>query len=303
MKKALFLLPVLLVACHSDPQIPTTLSTEAALKLNEPRQLKSDLSGSVTWTSSQPEVIAVDGGKVTGLRLSTAPVTITAQSGSRKQSVELSTYGLELSMCTFNDNILMKNTGKLRLCALTKFRTKSGAIAGDPAQTADRKAVTIKDPDGKVVALSNTVRPAADGKSAVMSYNTDLYPQVGTYAASVNVGGEDFTAQATLDPNARAEGIQSPSMNLTADSYSIGGTFGAGTGAAWLWCYRSADRVSAYIGAAPAPLPVQGQHSFNVKDSAVRCDYVSYTANPYDFSSVTPAQVNMAWQQGQIFRL
>lgn len=298
---------LLLVACGPGVSVPlpdaasVALSGPPSLKLNAPLALSAiarDAAGSVihgktfVWASSAPDVVSVDAsGTVTAKRLSVAPVTLTASADGQSSSLNLTTYGLELTMGTYNHEP-GQSYAKVWTAVLLKFRDASGQ-----GPSADAP-VTLEGPGGF------GTRPQSDwtvfhGHDPSYDWGWyDLAPVAGLYTASATVDGEPYTASASLDPASLLPGFTSATLSITAHtattiSYTYGGTpdpldraFGAALyGPGGLYFLRFHP-----LGG----LPLSETDSLEVPPGTYTKLIYALNTFPADFATLTPAQFNMS---------
>lgn len=207
--------PVNLVINATPP--PTldhiTVTGTANLNLNTPTQFTAvgfDASNvplptqpTFTWTSSDTSKATVDStGKVTAIKSITAPVTITATSGAKSGTFNVtSTYGMEVSVGTYNQDGTIVGTA-----FLVRLRDSSGAIVGGPSGTQsytitgpatwnnDAVATALGDPDfvwGPLNAFGFLRTPP--GSTATVTA-----PVNGSYTLSSTFGAVTYTGKAQL---------------------------------------------------------------------------------------------------------
>jgi len=243
-------LGLLLAACGTTEvqALPAAVSgpSSGKLKIGTPVSFTAlGTSGAVldpstlTWSSSNPAVASVNAaGTVTAHRLGT--VTITATAGGQTQTSALqTTYGLEFAVGTLNRSILglpndFVHFAKLRL--------------PDGSAPAAGSGIDITGPGNWNGGTPDTGLPINTGTQKYrIVYNTNPATP-GAYNATTTMGGETYTASASLNP----AGLLPPASNVTVTSIAPGSVTATWTAAAGAASYRT------YIsdcGTAPNPTP------------------------------------------------
>ncbi|WP_146202692.1 hypothetical protein [Deinococcus irradiatisoli] len=233
-------LSLLLAAC-TTPAPPTPVKTVASvsvvgastLKIGGPASLTATakdsggnaLSGQTfTWTSSAPNVVSVDaGGTLTVKRLSATPVILSATDGDKVGTLSVTTYGLELTMGTFN-SAPGSSDPKIGTAALVKFRAPGSATAINGSN-----AVQLSGP-ADVSDLKLQIGPVTGAQDYDWDASIQAAPVSGSYSAAVTVDGVNYTSSDTLNAASLLGGFQNGSFQLTGSTgYTLSGSFASGT--------------------------------------------------------------------------
>jgi len=238
MKKLLLCLPItvaLITACGQGNVVPpaATLSTltlsgvTGPLQISVPAQLTvtatgSDgkpFSGTPTFTSSDPNVVAVDAnGGLQVRHLSASPVTLSVSEGGKTAILTTTTYGLDATGGT------LKYDSGLGTDVFLAFRDSAGnALTSDtsvnvqgPAGFNQNKPVTYTLPKGTTV-------------SDYLFYaSTMRAPVTGAYTATLIQNGTTFTKTFNLDASQILPPLTSVTVTSDASKYALSGTLPVG---------------------------------------------------------------------------
>ncbi|QLG11580.1 hypothetical protein HLB42_12905 [Deinococcus sp. D7000] len=237
---AVLLLTAVLSACGGVQSPPGTLDLEGqtSLAVGAPASLTAVLRGlsgdpipaTVTYTSSQPNVISVDGqGQLTVKRLTATsrPVELTASAAGRTATILVTTYGLELAVGTYVWNLQAAGAAPGRF-VVVRYRPESEA----EAVQASTYTVTAPGDERLTCPLSqNAVERACWWAEA----DATKYPS-GEYRASLVQNGVTYTTTASLpDPEAALGLVGGASATLRGRDVTFAGELPAGAG--WLYAY------------------------------------------------------------------
>lgn len=230
-------LSLLLAACNpATPPVPA-VKTTASVSVGGPGSFKIGDAASVTatakdsagnalsghtftWTSSAPNVVAVDaGGTLSVKRLSAAPVILSARDGETVGTLSVTTYGLELTMGTYNF-APGTSSAKVGTTALVKFRAPGNTFTGS-------NTVQLSGP-ADVSSLKLQINPGS-GNQTYAWYGSSAAPVSGSYAATVTVDGVKYTSIDILNMASLLSGFQNGSLKLTGSTdYELSGSFASG---------------------------------------------------------------------------
>lgn len=172
--------------------------------------------GTVTWTSSDPELISVDAsGKITAhhfsLEAAKKTVTITATSGDKTGTATIMPYGLDISCGTYVNSL----APEAKIAFYTRFRMSDGSNIG--ASTNYQVTGPGGFNEGKtiqgMVFKSSSAGSLYGGTSAV----------TGTYNASLTVAGVNYTDTCALDAKRVLGTIGTPVVTVTGNKASFSG--------------------------------------------------------------------------------
>ncbi|NTY01696.1 Ig-like domain-containing protein [Deinococcus sp. JMULE3] len=227
----LAILTALLTACGggSAPQPTYTLSVNvpANLKVGETTQLTYTVRNaqgdtvtgqSVTWTSSDPQMVSVNAaGQATArhLSLSRKKVTLTAKLASgASDSADLNTYGIDVTLGVHRD--FLGGVDRVRLAASAiRFQRIDGT--GVAANT----SCTYTVPAGAVVPPVCVV-PATLPTTSGFGYHPGASMVPGTYSVTLSLDGQTYTRSQSLDPANALPFVQN--LKVTAGGTTLGAT-------------------------------------------------------------------------------
>ncbi|MFT2721970.1 hypothetical protein ACMT4L_18425 [Deinococcus sp. A31D244] len=186
------------IATNSYPPLNVTVTNADGTPSNAP----------VTFTSSDPTTIDVDPqGRMKALRLSMAPVTVTATADGQSAALTVTTYGLEIATGTDR-----ASDGSFTDYLYYRYRAK--APADGTAQ------LTITTPTRKLDVADEIVGGFMDG-----SINEPLSPDTTRkYTVMATVNGDLTYDTATAQPGARVGLPSGLSARVTGRTLTVGGT-------------------------------------------------------------------------------
>ncbi|WP_161883457.1 Ig-like domain-containing protein [Deinococcus alpinitundrae] len=296
-------LSLLLAACNTPTPPPTTASISidgpATLKIGEDKTLTASAksnSGTVlsghtfTWTSSAPNVVAVDAsGKLTVKRLSASPVTLTATDGGKSGTLSVTTYGLELTMGTIN---YLPGTTDARIgtAALVKFRGPGNSIGGT-------NAVQLTGP-ADVNVFNLEIGPLTTNEYYSFNYAGSIKPVSGSYSATATIDGITYTSSNILNSASVLGAFKNGKVQFTnSKDYTISGEFSSGTKSFRESFYNTtdpaADPIVFAIDAIP-DLPVSYTSSVALSKATYSPYIDSFTLEPGNFTTLTPEVFNIS---------
>ncbi|AZI41931.1 hypothetical protein EHF33_03505 [Deinococcus psychrotolerans] len=307
-------LSLLLAACSTPtpPPTPTTASISidgpAALKIGEDKTIAASaksssgviLSGhTFTWTSSAPNVVDVDAsGKLTVKRLSVSPVTLTASDGGKSGTLTVTTYGLELTMGTFNFSPATPDA-EIGISALVKFRGPGSSIGGT-------NVVKITGPT--VLTNANLkIGPSTTNQDYSYYLAGSVKPVSGLYAATIIVDNVTYTSSDTLDGASVLGGFQNGNIKFTdSKNYTLNGKF-----ASEAKYYREVFYNDTDTAATPTQLPIDNIPELPISykltiglSKATYSPYIdSFNLQPGDLMSLTPESFNVSRTPLPIFTI
>ena len=250
------LLTAVLSACGggtAPPAAALELNGATSLSVGAPSSLSAvvrDVSGNVlnsavTYTSSQPDVIAVDAqGNLTVKRLTATdrPVELTASAGGRSASLMVSTYGLELAVGTYVWNLQAAGARPGRFIVV-RYRPESAA---DEIQAS---TYTVSAPGGESLSCSlsqNAIERACWWAEA----DATKYP-AGEYRASLVQNGVIYETTASLpDPGAVLGFVNGATASTSGREVTFAGEVPVQAG--WLYAYVSKRRLETSSLAGPS---------------------------------------------------
>ncbi len=248
------LLTAVLSACGGDtaPAAALELNGATSMVVGAPSSLTAvvrDGSGNVvnsavTYTSSQPDVIAVDAqGNLTVKRLTATdrPVELMASAGGRSASLMVSTYGVELAVGTYVWNLQAAGAAPGRFIVV-RYRPESAA--GE----IQASTYTVSAPGGESLTCSLSQNAI---ERACWWAETDAakYP-AGEYRASLVQNGVTYATTASLpDPGAVLGFVKGATASTSGREVTFAGEVPAQAG--WLYAYVSKRRLetSSLVGA------------------------------------------------------
>lgn len=266
----------------------TTLAVGAPAKVTPTLKDTSGntMTTTVTYTSSQPDVVAVDAqGNLTVKRLTATdkPVTITATAGGKSATLQVTTYGLELAVGTANSPV---NTTP-GVFAVTRFRPESGTI---PNATITLTAPTGKTDTCSMTASSNTIHICR----YVFWSRTEF--TVGNYTATITANGVKYNATANLaDLNTKLPLPTNVSFTVSGRMITANATPVPGAG-----LYRATlSNDTTTWGWLKTSLPITMQLDTDIPAGSYSTSLWAYSSNFANPSEVLPAYVNASYQEGK----
>lgn len=245
------------------------------------------ISTSVTYTSDQPNVIAVDNsGNLTVRRLTATdkPVTITATAGGKSATLQVTTYGLELALGT--NNILGRDTAtQPGLYAIARFRTSSGnMIAG---------TLKVQSPTAGSSFTCTIEGGYAEDWCGWSNSNTTNFPN-GIYTATLTQGSITYTTSATISDRSNVlTPIQSAAVLANGRVLTFSGQIPSGTAAIYGYIYNSAKNIGEFSKASTSSPII-----YTPSNAMIAGQYATYiysrSFNGDDYTKVLPDQVNRA---------
>ncbi|GGR16816.1 hypothetical protein [Deinococcus ruber] len=307
MKKIVLFLPVtaaLITACGAT-STPATLSTLVLGGVTSPLQISGDaklsvvatdtngqpFAGTPTFTSSDPNVIAVAADGVLNVRhLSTAPVVLTASEGGKSATLSVTTYGLDAFGGTYNSQVTDTKVGYYFAFA---FREKNGD--SNPIDT----PLTLQGPVGfnKGFPIDATLLTQSTLTSRTAKSNRDVPIVSGLYTASSTVNGVLFTKTFVLDGAKILETPNKVNVSVSKLGYTATGTTPTGVESLYTDVFAdSTDEITDNL----IQLPKSGNWETPLPPGTY---YVTTSARSYNasFGKPFPDQVNRSeYYQGQV---
>ena len=254
MKKLALLLPLtfaLITACTSTP-VPATLNTLTLGGVSGPLQISSaaklsvtatdmngnPYSGTPTFTSSDPNVIAVaTDGTLSVLHLSTVPVALSVSEDGKTASLQATTYGLDVTGGNYQTS--NSKPGAPGITFIAAFRDAAGA-----ATPTDLK-YTLLGPSGfnAGLPLSSSVL-AGSTVRFYTSFSDPTLPLVsGRYDAVAVVGNVTYKKTMTLDALSLQPLPSAVTASVTGSGYTAAGALPGGA-CTFLTVYTSAVQLA-----------------------------------------------------------
>lgn len=186
--------------------------TETTLNRNQSEQLTVNIipedaeeDKNVTWSSSDPTSVSVDQtGKITGLKGTQSPVTITAKLPNGSEQTCMVTVVVLINDISLNKTETTINKGK----------TDTLTVSFDPEDTSESKDVTWETSDPNVATVNNGVVTAVGAGNATITATVGTHSKVCAVTVevpieSVTINKEDFelnrgsneTLTATINPS------------------------------------------------------------------------------------------------------
>ncbi|GGL67524.1 hypothetical protein GCM10010840_01910 [Deinococcus aerolatus] len=295
---ALFLTAVL-SACGGAPSTSATLDLagQTSLAVGAPASLTATLRGpsgnalptTATYTSSQPDVIAVDAqGQLTVKRLTATdrPVVLTASADGRQAALAVSTYGLELAVGTYVWNLQPAGATPGRFVAV-RYRPESGEAQ------ASTYTVTAPGNETLTCALSQN---AVERACWWALPDASKYP-AGEYRASLPQNGVSYETTASLPaPEAVLDFVKGPTASGNGRDVTFSGEVPANS--RWLYAYVGNRRLetSSLAGQRMGSGPVlRGQVAAQSDDPMAVSVYATALPTTLQVGAAVPAGAYEGW--------
>lgn len=232
------------------------------------------ITAQVTYTSDQPNVIAVDNaGNLTVKRLTATdkPVTITATAGDKSATFQITTYGLEMALGTYNWSY-RKADEQPGVYVTTRFRPESGkTVVGE---------LTIKSPNES---KTRKIEPdnTSDSHDSIFTGGSKF--PAGEYTAILNQGKKQYTAKAII--NSVDEIISlftDATTKVTGRNITISGTMPNNAKSVMVFIVKEDDRsIGNYWKSASLPITIKAPDKYtagkyNVQVALFSTDYTNY---------------------------
>ncbi len=241
---AVLFLTAVLSACGGAPSSSTTLDLEGqtSLAVGAPASLTATLRGlsgnalftTATYTSSQPDVIAVDAqGQLTVKRLTATdrPVVLTASAEGKRATLMVSTYGLELAVGTYVWNLQRPEAKPGRFVAV-RYRPESGE--------SQASTFTVIAPNDENLTCTLFVKDT-NGWCWWALPDATKYP-AGEYRASLPQNGVTYETTASLPaPEAVLDFVKGATASGNGREVTFSGEVPANSG--WLYAYVGNRRL------------------------------------------------------------
>ncbi|WP_188903736.1 hypothetical protein [Deinococcus aerophilus] len=250
----------------------------------------NEMAAAVTYTSSQPQVIEVDDeGVLTVKRLSAAgkPVVITASAGTQRDSLNVSTFGLEMALGTYVWNT-QKPEDSPGLFMAVRYRPESGKTQAS--------TFTVETPGSEQLSCPLFVDDTT-GWCWWALPDATRFPN-GEYQASLFQNGVTYTTRASLDTREGLLGfVAQPSVSTADRQVTFVGEPPAGTQRLFSYIkgpgvvgdqIRGDQADAVFANALPATLNVGSGVAANTYAAWI----TAMTGNLDSFAEVLPERLN-----------